>query len=240
MTKVDGRAGMPFLELKNLSKNYQNGTRKIAVLENFSMELNRGEFLAIMGCSGSGKTTLLNLIAGLDKVDEGSIFLDGEDLTLARDERWIRIRQKNIGLVFQFNQLLPEFTAQENVMLPGMLRSTAKPELASRACDLLVRMGLQDRLDHLPQQLSGGEQQRVAIARALINQPQLLLADEPTGSLDVESGSQVFDLLLGLQKEFGISCIMVTHNPILAKMCDRIRSIERAVGTPRISGDLHV
>lgn len=231
---------MSFLELNNVEKSYRSGPKQVTVLDAFNLRLEKGEFLAIMGCSGSGKTTLLNVIAGLDKVDSGSINLDGQDLTKIKDDAWVDIRQKKIGIVFQFNQLLPEFTALENVMLPGMLRALPKGPLASRARDLLARMGLDARTDHLPQQLSGGEKQRVAIARALINEPQLLLADEPTGSLDVESGAQVFELLMGLQREFGISCMMVTHNQRLAKMCDRIRSIDRAVGTPKNSGDQHV
>lgn len=231
---------MAFLQLQGVCKSYRSGPKTVTVLNDIHLHVERGEFLAIMGCSGSGKTTLLNVIAGLDQVDEGQIYLDGVDLTTLKDEALVEIRQKKLGFVFQFNQLLPEFTALENVTLPGMLTGRARKTLNDRARDLLVRMGLRDRMDHLPQEMSGGEQQRVAIARALINEPQLLLADEPTGSLDVESGTDVFGLLQGLQKEFGIACLMVTHNPMLANMCDRIHAIDRAAEAPKISGDQHV
>lgn len=231
---------MALLQLQGVCKNYRSGPKTVAVIQDLDLELNHGEFLAIMGCSGSGKTTLLNLIAGLDRADDGQIWIDGIDVTKAKDDTWVEIRQKKIGFVFQFNQLLPEFTALENVTLPGRLTGGSMKKVQSRARDLLDRMGLKDRMEHLPQQMSGGEQQRVAIARALINEPRLLLADEPTGSLDVESGTRVFGLLQGLQEEFGIACLMVTHNPMLAKMCDRIHSIDRAAETPTISGDQHV
>jgi len=231
---------MTFLRLKDVNKSYRSGPKTVEVLCDLNLTLGKGEFLAITGCSGSGKTTLLNLIAGLDRVDSGQILLEDEDLTQISQEAWVQVRQRELGVIFQFNQLLPEFTALENVMLPGMLRKGPAQDLQHRACDLLGRMGMQDRVDHLPQQLSGGEQQRVAIARALINGPRLLLADEPTGSLDVDSGKRVFDMLMGLQREFGISCMMVTHNPNLANMCDRIHAIDRATQAPKNSGDQHV
>ncbi|CAM2007280.1 ABC transporter ATP-binding protein [Acanthopleuribacter pedis] len=221
-----------FLEIRGLTKHFQSGERKLKVLDSFDLDLAAGEFLAIAGPSGSGKTTLLNLIAGLDRPDGGRISLAGRDLTALNDKEWDKVRQSDIGFVFQFNQLLPEFTALENVMLPGMLKKHHALELKQQAYDLLEHMGMQDRIGHRPAQLSGGERQRTAIARALINQPKILLADEPTGSLDQGTGEQVFSLLMGLQKQFNISCLLVTHNPALANLCDRIHGIEKRPESP--------
>jgi len=217
----------PLLKLEKVSKSFQAGSKRLAVLRHIDLELAPAEFLAIVGRSGSGKTTLLNLIAGLDRVDEGSIVLGEKELTRLNPSGWDVVRQCEIGFVFQFNQLLPEFSALENVMLPGLLARGDKATLKDRARHLLERMDMGDRSDHRPAQLSGGEQQRAAIARALINGPGLLLADEPTGSLDLESGQKVFDLLLELQKEMKISCLVVTHNPALANLCDRIHRLDR-------------
>lgn len=218
----------PFLKLEHVSKSYLSGSKRLEVIRHFDLELERGEFLAIVGRSGSGKTTLLNLIGGLDRVDEGRIYLGDQELTRLGEREWDRLRQREIGFVFQFNQLLPEFTALENVMLPGMLTGEDAKILKERACDLLQRMEMEKRVDHRPAQLSGGEQQRVAIARALINGPKLLLADEPTGSLDWESGQRVFGLLSELQEELKISCLVVTHNRALADLCVRIQPIPEA------------
>ncbi len=226
---ADEAAANGLLELRGVCKSYRSGPKRLHVLRHFDLALDRGEFVAIMGRSGSGKTTLLNLIAGLDRVDEGAIALDGRELTSLDSAGWDRVRQREIGVVFQFNQLLPEFTALENVMLPGMLTSGDHGALESKAWDLLDRMGMGERADHRPAQLSGGEQQRAAIARALINGPKLLLADEPTGSLDLASGKLVFDLLLSLQRELGVSCLVATHNQGLADLCDRIHPIDRGV-----------
>jgi len=215
-----------YLQLTGVEKRFRSGSKWLRVLRHFDLSVQRGEFLAIMGRSGSGKTTLLNCIAGLDRIDGGSIRLDGEELTAMSDAGWDRVRQTEIGMVFQFNQLLPEFTALENVMLPGLLIHKDRAALENKARDLLDRMGMIDRADHRPAQLSGGEQQRAAIARALINDPKLVLADEPTGSLDLDSGMKVFDLLLGLQRELSLTCVAATHNPGLADMCDRMRRID--------------
>jgi len=212
----------PLLELRGVSKSFVSGSKRLEVLCQIDMTLARGEITAVVGPSGSGKTTLLNLIAGLDRVDDGQIFLDGRCLTDLGDGDWDTVRRDELGFVFQFNQLLPEFTALENAMIPGLLTRRPKAEVEDRARHLLERMGLGARLDHLPAQLSGGEQQRTAIARALINSPKLLLADEPTGSLDAASGRVVFELLTGLREELKISCLMVTHNPALANLCARI------------------
>lgn len=233
---LDGQAvkqnGQPFLEIQGLTKHFDSGGRTLTVLDDFDLNLARGEFLAIAGPSGSGKTTLLNLIAGLDRPDSGTIVLEERELTALNDKSWDQVRQSDIGFVFQFNQLLPEFSALENVMLPGMLRGRPEVELKNRAHELLSHMGMAERASHRPAQLSGGERQRTAIARALINQPKILLADEPTGSLDQATGKQVFSLLLGLQKQLNISCLLVTHNPDLADLCDRIHGIEKRPESP--------
>ena len=228
MTDATGKPlDRPFLlELHGVSKTYLSGSKRLEVLRHIDLKLGSSEMMAVVGSSGSGKTTLLNTIAGLDKPDEGSIKLDGRELTLLNSADWDIVRQRDIGFVFQFHQLLPEFTALENVMLPGYVVGTQRAALERQARDLLGRMGMGARLDHLPSQLSGGEQQRTAIARALINQPRLILADEPTGSLDQTSGLRVFDLLLELQQEMEISCLVVTHNPVLAKMCARIHVLD--------------
>ncbi len=218
---------MSLLKLSQVSKTFQSGSKRLHVLRQIDLELAEGELLAIVGQSGSGKTTLLNCIAGLDRVDSGSIVLDGRELTSLAPDDWDEIRRDAIGFVFQFNNLLPEFSAEENVLMPGLLRQGDRKVLRERARELLSLMGIADRASHLPTQLSGGEQQRVAIARALINTPQLLLADEPTGSLDPESGMKVFDLLKALQKDLKISCLVVTHNPALADLCARIHRLER-------------
>ena len=217
---------MSLLKLQGVSKSYMSGSKRLHVLRHIDLEVEQGELLAIVGRSGSGKTTLLNCIAGLDRVDEGSIQLEGQELRGMDAAGWNRARRDSIGFVFQFNNLLPEFSALENVMLPGMLRNGDRAQLRAKARDLLMMMDMGDRQEHLPTQLSGGEQQRVAIARALINSPKLLLADEPTGSLDLESGQKVFDMLSQLQKDLKISCLVVTHNPALADLCARIHKLE--------------
>lgn len=214
------------LRIEKLTKTYQSGPKRLEVLRHFDLEIQESEMVAIMGRSGSGKTTLLNCIAGLDRIDRGKIFLDQRELTGLKSKEWDLVRQRDIGIVFQFNQLLPEFTALENVMMPGMLTQTDMGKLEEKARDLLGKMGMADRCDHRPAQMSGGEQQRTAIARSLINSPRLLLADEPTGSLDYASGLTVFNLLLSLQQELKISCLVVTHNPALAQLCARIHAID--------------
>ena len=217
---------MPLLKLEQVCKTYLSGSKRLSVLRQIDLTVARGELVAIVGRSGSGKTTLLNLISGLDQVDEGRIFLNDRELTQLKPDEWDHVRQREVGMVFQFNQLLTEFTALENVMLPGLLLQRPEAELRKKAYELLERMDMSHRADHRPAQLSGGEQQRTAIARALINDPCLLLADEPTGSLDVESGQKVFDLILELQKALKISCMVVTHNPVLAQFCDRILGLD--------------
>lgn len=217
----------PLLQLDRVTKTFQSGPKRLQVLRQIDLILQPGEFLAITGASGSGKTTLLNMIAGLDRIDSGHIYLEERELTGQSTADWDRTRCEDMGFIFQFNQLLPEFTALENVMLPGLLSGRGQDDLMDQARELLDRMGMSERMDHAPARLSGGEQQRVAIARALINRPKLLLADEPTGSLDWDTGRRVFDHLLELQEVLGIACLVVTHNPELAALCARIQSLDQ-------------
>ncbi len=181
----------------------------------------QGEFAAIMGPSGSGKSTLLGLLAGLDSSTSGKIVLDGEDITGLSEDRMSEVRGRKIGFVFQSFQLIPTLTAEENVLLPAELAG-ADFDVVKRARELLTRVGLGDRMDHYPVQLSGGEQQRVALARAFITKPPILLADEPTGNLDGKTGNQVLEILLELNRQEGATLVLVTHDPALARHADRI------------------
>lgn len=214
------------LEVRDLVKAYHSGPRRLAVLSSLSFDVAKGELLAVVGRSGSGKTTLLNLIGGLDRPDAGSIIFGGQDLTGLNDSGWTQVRQHEIGFIFQFNQLLPEFSAIENTIIPGLIAGRSFSHCHAGARALLERIGLGDRLNHTPSQLSGGERQRVAIARALMNSPKLILADEPTGNLDSTSSDGIFALFRDLQDEFEVACILVTHNPELASRCDRILALD--------------
>lgn len=225
------------LTIQGLSKSYLSGSTRLHVLRDLDLDLGHTEFLAVVGRSGSGKTTLLNLIAGLDRPDTGHIFLQGKDLCGVSGHHWDRVRQTQIGVIFQFNQLLPEFSAQENVMMPGLISGMDDQEAAARAQDLLRRVGLEERTHHRPAQLSGGEQQRVAIARALLHSPKLVLADEPTGNLDAQSSQRIFLLMRELQAEKGVSFMLVTHNQELAHRCDRIISLNVADPFPPREAD---
>jgi putative ABC transport system ATP-binding protein len=193
----------------------------VEILKGINLSIPRGQFVAIMGPSGSGKSTLLGLLAGLDNASTGKLLLDGDDVTRLSEDQMAEVRGRKIGFVFQSFQLIPTLTAEENVLLPAELAG-AGAEASTRARELLTRVGLADRLDHYPVQLSGGEQQRVALARAFITKPPLLLADEPTGNLDGKTGAQVLELLLELNRREGATLVMVTHDPALAEHADRI------------------
>lgn len=207
-----GENSQPFLRLVNLSKSYQEGGKVRHVLVNASLEVARGESIAILGKSGTGKTTLLNLISGIDTADQGEVYVDGINLTsLSESERTLFRRQK-IGFIFQFFNLIPTLTVWENVSLPLELNNQTSPFDRSRALELLKAVGLADRLRTFPDRLSGGEQQRVAIARALVHDPLLILADEPTGNLDEETGAQVMALLESLTRQNSKNLVMVTHS----------------------------
>lgn len=213
------------LNVKHLEKTYSSGEKELKVLDNISFNIEAGETFAIVGPSGSGKTTLLGLCAGLDQSDQGEIELCGTNLRdLNEDERAL-LRNKHVGFIFQNFQLLPTLTAIENVTVPLELQGVKNPEVIAE--ELLEKVGLSDRLDHYPSQLSGGEQQRVALARAFSNKPSILFADEPTGNLDAETSEKVVDLLFKLNKETGTTLVIVTHDMELAKMNQRILRLQR-------------
>jgi len=211
-----------FLRLENLSKQYQEGNRVRTVLQNASAEFAQGEFSAIVGKSGSGKSTLLNLISGIDQNDGGSIYLDGWELTALDERQRTLFRRQNIGFIFQFFNLIPTLNVLENVSLPLELNGIPVQQAHQRVEPLLEEVGLLDRMKTFPDRLSGGEQQRVAIARALIHDPLLVLADEPTGNLDEETGRQVLSLLDRLTRQAGKNLIMVTHSQEAANFADRV------------------
>jgi len=223
MSEGDGRDSEVALECSELHKHLGEGEMRVHVLRGVSLKLYRGEVSAIVGPSGCGKSTLLYLLGLLDRQDSGEIRVMGEPVPADKDGAHTRIRGEHIGFVFQFHFLLPEFSAAENVMLPmRKLGRLSQKEMEQRARTLLEQVGLGDKTRRLPSQLSGGEQQRVAIARSLANMPGVLLADEPTGNLDVKNSMMVFDSLTRLAKEKGQAVLLVTHNPELAEKCDRI------------------
>lgn len=212
----------PLVEISHLYKSYRRGTQTIPVLEDLSLEIAAGEFLALMGPSGSGKTTLLNLIAGLDRPDSGRLMVGGVDLTQMSEAQLAAWRARHVGFIFQFYQLIPVLTAFENVELPLLLTPLSRRERREHVELALELVGLSDRRDHYPGQLSGGQQQRVAIARALVTDPTFIAADEPTGDLDRESAREVLDLLGRLNADFGKTIILVTHDPEAASRARRI------------------
>ena len=213
------------LNVENLEKTYKSGEKELKVLDNISFNIQAGETFAIVGPSGSGKTTLLGLCAGLDQSDTGEIELCGTKINNLNEDERALLRNKNVGFIFQDFQLLPTLTALENVTVPLELQGAKKPELIAK--DLLEKVGLADRIDHYPSQLSGGGQQRVALARAFSNKPSILFADEPTGNLDAETSEKVVQLLFDLNKEAGTTLVIVTHDMELAKMTQRILRLQR-------------
>jgi len=211
----------PIIEVIHLTRTISTPTHKVEILRGIDLVIPQGEFAAIMGPSGSGKSTLLGLLAGLDSATSGKIILDGVDITGLSEDRMSEVRGRKIGFVFQSFQLIPTLTAEENVLLPAELAG-ADSGVVKRARELLTRVGLADRMDHYPVQLSGGEQQRVALARAFITKPPILLADEPTGNLDGKTGAQVLEILLELNRQEGATLVLVTHDPALADHADRV------------------
>lgn len=206
------------IQVKDISKSFD----KLKVLKGVSLSVSDGEMLTIVGPSGAGKTTLLQIIGSLERPDSGSVIFDGEDITAMKDSKLARFRNRNMGFVFQFHQLLPEFTLEENVALPALIGGTARGEAFSHARRLLEEIGLGARLDHRPAQLSGGERQRAAVARALINDPKVILADEPTGSLDSHNRTELYRLFFDLRQATGKTFIIVTHDDTLALNSDRV------------------
>jgi putative ABC transport system ATP-binding protein len=222
---------MPLIQIRNLSKAYQRGGQRIAVLSELSLDVEEGEFVGLMGPSGSGKSTLLNLIAGIDKPDTGTLLIGGVDITQLGETDLAHWRGANVGFIFQFYNLMPVLTAAENVELPLMLTNLSRHERRERAEFTLELVGLADRMTHQPAELSGGQQQRVAIARALISDPTLIVADEPTGDLDRVSGSEILDLMARLNQELNKTIVMVTHDPKAAERAHTLRHLEKGVLT---------
>ena len=206
------------IEITNLTKRFG----KLEVLKGVSLKVNRGEVISIVGPSGAGKTTLLQLIGTLDKPSGGSICFNGEDITRMNSKRLAAFRNKHIGFVFQFHQLLPEFTALENIIIPALIAGRSRSEAEKEAMELLGIMGLQERAQHKPSEMSGGENQRVAVARALINRPDVILADEPSGSLDSKNKEELHKLFFDLRDKFGQTFIIVTHDEKLASHSSEI------------------
>jgi lipoprotein-releasing system ATP-binding protein len=204
------------ISCKNITKSYQN----VTVLGGVSLDVKEGSLSSIVGSSGAGKSTLLHILGTLDQPDSGSIILNGIEITKLNSRDLAKLRNHQIGFIFQFHHLLPEFTAIENVTIPGFIAKRPDKEVVDKATELLQFLGMGHRMDHKPSQLSGGEQQRVAIARALINSPKILLADEPTGNLDQKNANEVFELLLKLRQEFNLTMILVTHDLLLSEKTD--------------------
>lgn len=202
---------------ENIHKNYDS----LHVLKGVSLEVKSGEIVSIVGSSGAGKTTLLHILGTLDKYDSGKLIIDNTDIATLKNKKLARFRNENIGFVFQFHQLLPEFTALENVCIPAFIKSTSVKEAEKKAMELLDFLGLKFRYNHKPGELSGGEQQRVAVARALINNPKIVFADEPSGNLDSVSAENLHRLFFQLRDEFGQTFVIVTHNQEFADMADR-------------------
>jgi putative ABC transport system ATP-binding protein len=217
----------PAVELRKVSKSYREGDVERVVLRDISVTLASGEIAVLLGRSGSGKSTLLNVIAGIDRPTSGTVLVNGTDLTALDEQARTRFRRAHIGFVFQFFNLIPLLTVEENLLLPLDLNGRADAKGVARARELLERVGLGGRGESYPERLSGGEQQRVAIARALIHDPALILADEPTGNLDVETAADVLDLLDTLAREMGRTVLMVTHSREVVGVADRIYAIQR-------------
>lgn len=215
------------VEIKHLVKSYTRGDQIVPVLHDITLEIARGDFIALMGPSGSGKSTLLNLIAGIDKPDAGVLKIDGEDITQLSEGELADWRASNIGFIFQFYNLMPVLTAFENVELPLQLTNLSKSERRQRVEMTLSLVGLSDRMEHYPNELSGGQQQRVAIARAIVTDPTILVCDEPTGDLDKQSASDVLGMLKRLNQEMGKTVIMVTHDAHAAEAAKRIVHLEK-------------
>ena len=210
------------LTVRNLHKSYRKGPEVIEVLKGVDLEARLGEGTAIVGASGSGKSTLLHLLGGLEKPDTGSIIYGGSDISAMNDREIARFRNARIGFVFQFHYLLPEFTALENVMVPALISSPMTRDISGRAEDLLDLVGLGHRRTHKPGELSGGEQQRVAIARSLMMSPGIMLADEPTGDLDPDTGIKIIELFSGLRQRLDVTLLIATHNMDLARTMDKV------------------
>ncbi len=217
------------VQVSGISKSYFIGKRELQVLKGIDFTIDRGEIIAVIGASGAGKSTLLHIVGTLDKPTGGKVLFDGEDVFKLTDEKIARFRSLQIGFVFQFHHLLPEFTALENVAMPAMIAGMKMAQVKGRALDLLAEVGLADRAEHRPSELSGGEQQRVAVARALINGPKVVLADEPSGNLDSVNAESLHRLLLDLCRNHSTTFLIATHNDHLTSLAHRVFKIQDGV-----------
>jgi lipoprotein-releasing system ATP-binding protein len=217
---------MAFVEIRGLVKSYRTATGSLEVLHHLDLSIEQGEMVAIVGASGVGKSTLLHVLGGLDAFDAGTVRIGDANVDQMDDAARVRFRNRHVGFVFQFHHLLPEFTALENIEMPLRIAGLPAAERESRARELIARVGLTDRAGHRPGALSGGEQQRVAVARALVGHPTLLLADEPTGNLDEATAADLQQLLRDMHREHGLTSVIVTHNSVLANLCDRTERLE--------------
>src|SRR5580658_4190292 len=230
MIRVDGQGnGKSLIQVRGLSKTYRRGGEEIQVLQRLNLDLDKGDFVGFMGPSGSGKTTLLNLLGGLDVPSQGSITVDGDEITHMSGSKLTQWRARHVGFIFQMYNLIPVLTAFQNVELPLLLTKLSKVERRKHVETALSVVGLVDRMGHFPRQLSGGQEQRVTIARAIVSDPTFLLCDEPTGDLDRKSADEIMDLIHRLVKEHGKTVLMVTHDPLVAKQADTTLHLEKGV-----------
>ncbi len=221
MVRVDGTGSdNALIQVRNLNKQYKRGSETIDVLQGLNLDVSAGEFVAFMGPSGSGKTTMLNLLGGLDVPTAGTVTVDGDEITHMSGPKLSKWRARHVGFIFQMYNLMPVLTAAQNVELPLLLTKLSKSRRRQQVETALALVGLADRMDHYPRQLSGGQEQRVAIARAIVTDPTFLLADEPTGDLDRQSADEILDLITALSKEYGKTILMVTHDPRAAERAD--------------------
>jgi len=225
MSETNKNAGNSVLECRDVKKSFVMGSKTLEVLKGIDLTLRLGEITSILGISGSGKSTLLSILGTLDKPNSGSVILEGTEVSSFNESDLASIRNRKIGFVFQFHYLLPEFTALENAAMPRLILNRPRQDAFQKAESLLAEVGLQDRLDHKPNELSGGELQRVAVARALVNDPVLVLADEPTGNLDRMNGDAVYELMLSMSRKTGKTFLVVTHNESIAEKTDKILTL---------------
>ena len=217
------------LILKNITKSFSQGKQKLQIIKNANLKIESGQTTALVGPSGSGKTTLLQISGLLDSPDSGEIFINSVNLSTAKDKIRTRFRRDNIGFIYQFHHLLPEFSAAENIAMPLLIKGIQRKKAIAEAESILQQINMSDRANHRPSELSGGQQQRVAVGRAIISKPSILLADEPTGNLDSENAGNVFNLLLKFTKQYNIACLIVTHNMELAQKTDKIITIKDGI-----------
>ncbi len=226
---MDATPGAPLIQIRDVSRRYVRGVDEVHALERVSLDIPTGHFVGFMGPSGSGKSTLLNLVSGIDRPSEGDVIVAGQRLNDLSEDELARWRARHVGLIFQFFNLIPVLSARDNVALPLLLTKLDKAERVRRAESALRVVGLEDRLDHYPRTLSGGEQQRVAIARAIVTDPDLIVADEPTGDLDARNAEAILDLLRQLRQHFGKTVVMVTHDPRALRFVDDAYHLDKGV-----------